>query len=308
MLLFDPAWILVSALLAILLDRFFGEFMGRVHPVIGLGKLIQWFETGFYADSIFRGAILVISLLVISLFVASIISLLLFSLPLWLHLLINGILASTLLAHRMLHDKVAELINHPQPQQALAMLVSRDTQNLDQSDCFKAGVETYAENLSDGVIAPLFYFMLFGLPGLVLYKTINTMDSMVGYRNPRYERFGKIAARLDDVANWLPARITGVWIAILSPKVGLFRWWQQARGHASPNAGYPIAAMAWRIGAQLGGPTRYFGELHAKPYFGNPQSPKQLDTSHLKRALSFSFPLDLGMILLILIGLLYHVV
>ena len=308
MLLFDPSWILVSALLAILFDRAFGEFMGRGHPVIGLGKLISWFETRFYADSILRGAGLVFSLLIISLLAATIISLLLFTLPLWLHLLINGLLASTLIAHRMLHDKVAELISHPEPQQALAMLVSRDTQDLDQSDCIKAGVETYAENLSDGVIAPLFYFLLFGLPGLVLYKAINTMDSMVGYRNARYERFGKVAARLDDVINWLPARITALWIALVSSKTGLFSWWRQARGHASPNAGFPIAAMAWRIGAQLGGPTRYFGELKSKPYFGDPQSPKQLDASHLKRALTLSLALDLGMVLLILIALLYHVV
>lgn len=308
MLLFDPSWILISALLAILFDRFFGEFMGRAHPVIGLGNLISWFEKRYYADSILRGAGLVFSLLIFSLLAATIVSLLLFTLPLWLHLLINALLASTLIAHRMLRDQVAGLITHPQPQQAVAMLVSRDTQDLDQSDCFKAGVETYAENLSDGVIAPMFYFLLFGLPGLVVYKAINTMDSMVGYRNARYERFGKVAARLDDVANWLPARITALWMALLSSKVGLFSWWRQAGGHASPNAGYPIAAMAWRIGAQLGGPTRYFGELTDKPYFGDPELPKQLEASHLKRALSLSLPLDLGMILLILIGLLYHVV
>lgn len=308
MLLFDPTWILISALLAIIFDRFMGEFMGRAHPVIGQGKLISWFETRYYADSILRGAGLVVGLLIISFVIASVISLLLFTLPLWLHLLINGLLASILIAHHMLYQKVNELLTHPAPQQPLAMLVSRDTEDLTQSECFKAGAETYAENLSDGVIAPLFYFLLFGLPGLVVYKAINTMDSMIGYRNTRYERFGKVAARLDDVANWLPARMTALWIGLLSCKINLLSWWHQARGHASPNAGYPIAAMAWRIGAQLGGPTRYFGELTSKPYFGDPQSPSELEADHLKRALALSLPLDLSLVLLILLGLLYHVV
>lgn len=308
MLLFDPIWILISALLALLIDRLFGEFLGRAHPVVGIGKLISAFERRFYRDSISRGGLLVVTVSLIVFLLASIVGLILIALPLWLSLILSAIITSTLLAHRMLYDSVRALINDPQPQKALAMLVSRDTAQLNQSDCYKAGIETYAENLSDGVIAPLFYFILFGLPGLVVYKAINTMDSMVGYRTERYENYGKIAARLDDLANWIPARLTAGLILLLNKQYVFKDVWRQARGHASPNAGYPIAAMAWVCKTQLGGPTQYFGELHEKPLFGDPNSVHEVDASHLKYALSNRTPIDFSLWLLILLGMLPYAV
>lgn len=308
MLLFDPIWILSTALLALLIDRVFGEFLGRAHPVIGIGKLISEFERRFYRDEVRRGGVLVLSVLLIVLILAGIVTAILIALPLWLSLILSSVIASTLFAHRMLYDSVRALINNPQPQQALAMLVSRDTAQLNQSDCYKAGMETYAENLSDGVIAPLFYFVLLGLPGLVVYKAINTLDSMVGYRTERYERYGKIAARLDDLVNWIPARLTAGLILLLNKKYVFKDVWRQARGHASPNAGYPIAAMAWACKAQLGGPTHYFGELHEKPLFGDPDTVHEVDAAHLKCALSNRTPIDFSLLLIILFGMLPYAV
>ncbi|WFE68190.1 adenosylcobinamide-phosphate synthase CbiB [Thiomicrospira sp. R3] len=308
MLLFDPVWILLVALFGLLIDRWVGEFLNRTHPVVGIGKLISGFEKRFYRDHIRNGAWLVLWVLVCCGVLASIAQGFLNGLALWLSLLLGSVLASIFFAHRMLYDSVHALLNNPEPQQPLAMLVSRDTADLTPSECYKAGIETYAENLSDGVVAPLFYFLLLGLPGLVVYKAINTLDSMVGYRTVRYERFGKVAARLDDIVNWIPARLTALLIMLVGRQGQLKHIWQQARDHASPNAGYPISAMAWVIKAQLGGPTRYFGELKAKPYFGHPQDPRSVGTCHLSAALGYRTAIDFCLVLIILIGLVFYVV
>lgn len=307
MLLFDPLWILVSALLALLIDRLFGEFLNRWHPIVGIGKLISGFERRFYQANLFRGALLVAWVLSICLILAWFGQMLILALPLLGSILLGGVIGSIFLAHRMLHDSVAELLHSDQPQQALSMLVSRDTAQLSASECYRAGIETYAENLSDGVIAPLFYFVLFGLPGLVVYKAINTLDSMVGYRTERYQQFGKVAARLDDVANWLPARFSAGLILLLNNPYVFKAVWQQARGHASPNAGYPIAAMAWVCKAQLGGPTQYFGQLEHKPWFGNPAYVQHVEAQHLRCALNHQTPIDLSLMLFVLAGLLVYV-
>ncbi|SFR58830.1 adenosylcobinamide-phosphate synthase CbiB [Thiomicrospira sp. ALE5] len=311
MLIFDPLTILLIALLALLIDRLCGEFLNRTHPVVFIGKLISLFEKWFYLDSRLRGGLLVIWVLTLCGLATFALVYLLNAMTNSLHptlaLLLSALFASTLLAHRMLYDSVNALQNHPHPQQAVAMLVSRDTADLCHSDCYKAGIESYAENLSDGLVAPLFYLLLFGLPGLVIYKAINTLDSMVGYRTPRYERFGKIAARLDDLANWIPARLTAGLILLLGRQAAAKNVWQQARGHDSPNAGYPISAMAWVIKAQLGGPTRYFGELKAKPYFGPAQASREIDLKHLQTALALRNRIDGSLLLVIsMIGIISY--
>ena len=148
------------------------------------------------------------------------------------------------------------------------MLVSRDTEHMSESDIYKAAIETYAENLSDGVIAPLFYLLLFNLPGIILYKTVNTMDSMVGYRNKRYENYGKAAAIFDDIVNYIPSRITALLIMLISNQKEIFGFYEYGKKHDSPNAGHPITAMALALDIKLGGDTHYFGKLKKKPYFG----------------------------------------
>jgi adenosylcobinamide-phosphate synthase len=166
----------------------------------------------------------------------------------------------------------------------LAMIVGRDTGNLTEDGVVRATVETLAENLSDGVIAPIFYLTLGGIPLAIAYKAINTLDSMVGYKNERYIRFGWAAARLDDIANFIPARITGMFIVIAAFFYSLFRepansvsvarnaisvMRRDGRNHTSPNSGIPEAAMAGALGLRLGGPSTYWGVVVEKPYIGD---------------------------------------
>ena len=185
-----------------------------------------------------------------------------------LMVIISALIASMFIAHKMLYDSVREVLVSDNKQEVVAMLVSRDTKDMSESDIYKAAIESYAENLSDGVIAPLFYLLLFGLPGIIVYKAINTMDSMVGYKTQRYELYGKAAALLDDVANYIPARITAVLIMLLSSQKDVFAFYEDGKKHESPNAGHPITAMALALGVRLGGDTSYFGRLKRKPYFG----------------------------------------
>ena len=162
---------------------------------------------------------------------------------------------------------------------AVSMIVGRDTQALDEGGVIRAAVETVAENASDGVVAPLLFMALGGAPAGVLYKAVNTMDSMVGYKNERYRHFGTAAARLDDVLNFVPARLTGVLMCVVAPLVGLdgkgaWRVFvRDRRKHASPNSAHPEAACAGALGVRLAGPASYFGVVHDKPYIGDDLRP-----------------------------------
>lgn len=158
---------------------------------------------------------------------------------------------------------------------AVSMIVGRDTAELDEAGVVRAAVETVAENASDGVVAPLLFMAVGGAPAGVLYKAVNTMDSMVGYKNDRYRYFGTVAARLDDLLNWVPARLTGVLMCLVAPLVGLDgagAWrifLRDRRKHASPNSAHPEAACAGALGVRLAGPASYFGVVHDKPYIGD---------------------------------------
>lgn len=282
---------------AYIIDRIFGEFGFIRHPVVIMGDYITWFEKKFYVNAVFRGTLLTLSLLFLVLATSLLLSwlLCLISNP-YIQLMLTAFIASTTIASKMLYDSVKDIVKNPQH---IRYLVSRDTENLSSSDINKAAIETYAENLSDGVIAPLFYLMLFGLEGAFLYKAINTLDSMVGYRNERYEKFGKFSARLDDVVNYLPARLTALLIALLmGSQKAMMRFYAYGKHHSSPNAGHPIAAMALAIGVKLGGDTSYFGKIKAKPYFG--EGEKEINTMHIEKALVFRRRLD--SVLLIFLG------
>ena len=147
-----------------------------------------------------------------------------------------------------------------------------------------AALETLAENLSDGVIAPLFWLALLGTPGMLAYKMVNTLDSMIGYRTERYKDFGCWAAHIDDVANFLPARLTALLMIVASGKLNLLGFvWRNGRNHASPNSGYPEAALAGILNCRFGGPHYYFGELFEKPYIG--ENDRQLTTADMKIAI-----------------------
>jgi adenosylcobinamide-phosphate synthase len=173
---------------------------------------------------------------------------------------------------------------------AVSHIVGRDPQALDEAGVSRAAIETLAESTSDGVIAPLFWLVLFGLPGIVLYKAINTADSMIGHRNARYTDYGWAAARLDDVVNWIPARLTAVLITVacfFTPYASPGKAWatarRDARKHASPNSGWPEAAFAGALGFTLGGPRSYAGEMVDLPAFGTGK--RDLVGSDILRAL-----------------------
>jgi adenosylcobinamide-phosphate synthase len=199
----------------------------------------------------------------------------------------------------MLYESVKEVISSENPKYAISMLVSRDTKDMSDSDINKAAIETYAENLNDGVIAPMFYILLFGVIGAFIYKAINTLDSMVGYRNKRYENFGKFSAKLDDVVNYIPSRITAVLIALFFKSTkALKEFYAFGAKHESPNAGHPISAMALALGIKLGGPTSYFGKIKDKAYFG--EGKEDITKEDISKALNFKSILD-ALLLIILI-------
>ena len=285
-------------LLAYLIDRVVGEFDSIKHPVIFMGDYIKWFEEKFYKDNITRGAILTITLVMFTFIVLHAVSIYIdYMSNIYVQTLLLSIIASTTIASKMLYDSIKDIIDNPKN---IRYLVSRDTEDLSPSDINKASIESYAENLSDGVIAPMFYLFLFGLEGAFIYKAINTLDSMVGYRNSKYEKFGKFPAILDDIVNYIPSRITALLIAILFwDKNALFKFYHFGKKHDSPNAGLPISAMALAIGVSLGGDTSYFGKIKAKPYFGN--GTKEVTVKNIKKSLSFQLRLDI--LLIILLGL-----
>lgn len=289
------------AALAYLIDLVFGEFPCK-HPVVLMGEFISRFERRFYRDRTLPGALLVISLIALTLLISVTLVYLCNLLPSWLSLIVLAMFASTGLAMKMLHESVAALLTAEQPKQVLSYLVSRDTKNMTETEIYKAGLETWAENLSDGVIAPLFYLLLFGLPGIAVYKAINTMDSMIAYKTERYFYFGKTAAIVDDIANYIPARLTALLIVVLADDKQ--RAWQcllrDGNKLESPNAGFPIAAMAGALGVALGGDASYHGQVKHKPTQGLPINP--VDKFTLTKALQMKTGINLIVLTLLAAG------
>jgi len=188
--------------------------------------------------------------------------------------LISVLLAWPLLASRSLYSHVKdvaqplELMDLRSAREAVSMIVGRDPKQLDTAGVGRAAIESLAENTSDGVVAPIFWGLIFGLPGILAYKAINTMDSMIGYKTPKHLDFGWAAARIDDLANWVPARLTGLIIAMMSgtPNTALQTIRRDAGKHRSPNAGWPESAMAAALGVRLSGPRSYHDKQTNDPW------------------------------------------
>jgi adenosylcobinamide-phosphate synthase len=182
----------------------------------------------------------------------------------------------------------------------VARIVGRDTSSLSAQEVRQAALETLAENLNDGVVAPLFWYLLLGVPGMMAYKMVNTLDSMIGYRTERYHDFGCWAARIDDVANYLPARITALLMLLVTWRLGRlsFVTWY-GREQDSPNSGYPEAALAAILDCRFGGPHTYFGEYFEKPYIGTNERP--LTTDDMRRACAVNRRVEVVMVLLVVL-------
>ncbi|AWL98498.2 MULTISPECIES: adenosylcobinamide-phosphate synthase CbiB [Bradyrhizobium] len=248
------------------------------HPVTWLGRLIGAIDRGWNRGSdppaLRRAAGVAGSLLVIAFSVAIGCALQALLSSSWIQIVLVGILAWPLVALRSLHDHVAAVANPllagdiAAARDAVSRIVGRDPAALDEAGIARAAIESLAENASDGIVAPVFWGALFGLPGILGYKAINTLDSMIGHRNERHEAFGWAAARIDDVANFIPARLTGFLFVLLAPRrsEALSCMTRDARRHRSPNAGWPEAAMAGALGVRLSGPRIYHGSATDEPW------------------------------------------
>ncbi len=278
-------------LIALLLDALLGEpewAWSRIpHPVEFIGKIIDALEKSCNRGENRRAkGILVVAGLAVAAFM---LGALVAAVP--DYGLLELLFAAILLSYKSLVEHVTAVadglrINLSEGRREVAKLVGRDVEQMEQADVARAAIESAAENFSDGVIAPAFWFLLFGLPGIMVYKVVNTADSMIGYRDERFGEFGMAAARLDDILNWIPARISAVLIAVTN------RSWKQFRAirrdaalHRSPNAGWPEAALAMALDIALSGPRNYGGVRTDFPYV-NPDGKRELSVSDIYETLS----------------------
>jgi len=286
---------------AFLLDLAVGDPRWLPHPVVLMGRVVSQGERvlriGTPRGDFLSGTALSILLVTLSALMAWAMISLFQALPLWLSFIATAALASTTLATRGLLDAV-KFIERPlragnlaAAREQLACIVGRETARLDRDKILAASLESLAESTCDGIVAPLFYLFLGGVPLAMAYKAVSTLDSMIGYRTERYFYFGKFAARLDDLANFLPARFTAGFIVVAAAAMGLnparawrIAWRDRAR-HPSPNAGYPEAAFAGAFGVRLGGPSVYFGREARKPYLGDDVKPIEIEMLKEGRAL-----------------------
>jgi len=297
----DTLFVLVAALA---FDALIGDpdwlWRRLPHPVAVIGAGIGWLdrmlnrETWSPAQRKLAGVGVVSLLLALSALSGFLIEAALRQIPFG-NLLI-GLVGSTLIAQRSLYQHVARVRDAfaaggiPEARRAVSMIVGRDPDQLDEAGVSRAAIESCAENFSDGVVAPVFWLALLGLPGLIAYKAINTADSMIGHLSPRYASFGWAAARLDDLVNLIPARLSGLTVALVASVAGgatatAFKvMWRDAAKHRSPNAGWPESAMAGALGVALAGPRRY-GKRVVDDIFLNAEARKDATPDDIGRAL-----------------------
>ena len=273
-----------------LLDLICGDPRWLPHPVVGFGKIIAFWEhrlnKGMHRKV--KGALMAIALIVMVFLVGWAIRHFLCLENVWLGMAFDAIIVFYCLAGTTLIREVRAVFvaldrSLEEGRRQVARIVGRDTSELSAQEVRTAALETLAENLSDGVVAPLFWLAIGGTPGMLAYKMVNTLDSMVGYRTERYKDFGCWAAHIDDVANYIPARLTALLMVVASGRLGLLSFvTKYGRNHASPNSGYPEAALAGILGCRFGGPHYYFGQLFDKPYIGDQE--RQLSTADMEKA------------------------
>ena len=274
------------------LDCLLGDPLSAAHPVVLMGKLISFLEKKLRSrfpktPQGERTAGTIMALLVPLVSAGAGLLLLYFAWRVhpWAYFAVSAFLCWQCFAARCLMTEAKKVVTCLETQglaagrRQVGMLVGRDTENLTEEQVIKAAVETVAENTSDGVVAPLLWMVLFGAAGGLFYKAINTMDSMVGYKNEKYLHFGRAAAKLDDGANYIPARLSalamiGAAFLLKLDGRGAWRVWRRdRRNHASPNSAQTESACAGALGVRLGGDASYFGQLYKKPTIGDPRRP-----------------------------------
>lgn len=300
--------IITLALLPILIGYIMDYILGdpnSFHPIVGFGKLISWGEQRLNQGNhrtckgLFYNGLLIVLIMGLGLCCES-----------WYLVRLPDILWDNLLSEHILIWGVATLVIHSvllflmlsgttlikevedvftaldkgleQGRRQVSRIVGRDTANLSEQEVRTAALETLSENLSDGVIAPLFWYGILGLPGILGYKMINTQDSMIGYLNQRYRAYGYFSAKIDDLVNYIPSRLTALIMIFVAGRCDLVRFvGKYGSKHLSPNSGYPEAALAGILRCRFGGPHDYFGEVIDKPYIGEEERPLTMSDARL---------------------------
>ena len=268
---------IIGLLIGFGLDQLFGDPEKLPHPIVGFGHLISFGEKHLNKGKFLfaKGALMTIFLTLSIYFVSYLFINITINYNYIFNLLLTAIIVFYCLSARTLRSEVRQVFEALEQstdagRKQLSRIVGRDTATLEPQYIRSAALETLAENLSDGVIAPLFWFALLGAPGMLTYKMINTLDSMIGYKNDRYFYFGKFAARLDDVANYIPARITAFLMLLVTANLSKMAFvLKNGSQHSSPNSGYPEAALAAILNCRFGGPNSYFGKIVDKPFIGS---------------------------------------
>ena len=294
------SWIfaILPLLIGWLLDLLLGDPIWLPHPVVWFGKAIAACEhklnRGNFRKA--KGAFVAIVLIALVFALSWFLRRLLLPLPSYLLLLFDAIIIFYCLAGTTLIREVREVFlaldrSLDEGRQQVARIVGRDTSELSAQEVRTAALET---------IAPLFWLAILGTPGMLAYKMVNTLDSMIGYKTERYKAFGCWAAHIDDIANYIPARLTALLMILATGKLGRLRFvWKNGRNHASPNSGYPEAALAGILNCRFGGPHYYFGQLFDKPYIG--ENDRLLTTADMKKAVRVNRTAEVIMVILVLL-------
>ncbi|MBO5621359.1 MAG: cobalamin biosynthesis protein CobD, partial [Butyrivibrio sp.] len=291
---------LIGFILGVLLDRIIGDPQGFPHPIRLIGALIGWLDRKLNNEkSVLRGAVTWLIVVFMTVAVTFAIMFGAYSIHVVCGVVVEAILTCYILAAKSLSDESMKVYRAMETadgddltdaRKALSMIVGRDTENLDEAAITRAVVETIAENTSDGIIAPLIYTFLGGPILGFAYKAVNTMDSMLGYHNDRYEYFGKVAAKMDDVFNYIPARLSALMMVVaafiggrdFSSKRAFCVFKRDRYNHKSPNSAQTESACAGALGVRLGGDSSYFGKMVHKPYIGDDTRP--IEKEDIKRA------------------------
>ena len=290
------------------MDLVFGDPERLPHPIVWFGKMIAFGEKRLNNGSHrkLKGGLMAVALIALVFGISWLVRWWLMGLNSWIVLVLDAIIVFYCLAGTTLIKEVRDVFlaldrSLEEGRAQVARIVGRDTSELSAQEVRTAALETLAENLSDGVIAPLFWLAILGTPGMLAYKMVNTLDSMIAYHTERYLQFGCVAAHIDDVANYIPARLTALLMIIFTSSP--FRHFsfilKYGRNHASPNSGYPEAALASILDCRFGGPHIYFGEMFEKPYIGD--NDRELTTKDMKTAVRVNRTAEVLMVIIVLI-------
>jgi len=298
--------VMIVAVVAFLIDTLIGDPRSKFHPVVLIGNLISFLEKLLLRAEdkplrkVFKGGVLVYAVVIIVTLIGVGIELLTLEIPNHAaQIFVQALVLSFMISPKSLAKAGYEiyfLLENDQIDYArkkVSWIVGRDTENLNEAEVTRATIETVSENTVDGIISPLFFFAIGGLPLAIFYRAANTMDSMIGYKSEKYFFFGQIAARLDDILNYIPARITGLlfvcaaFLLQLDYKNAFAMMKRDAKKHPSPNGGWAEATVAGALNIRLGGMNYYFGQPHFRAYMGEPN--ESLEAAHILGAIRLMY-------------------